>query len=459
MKKYAITLILILSILFCGCADEPQHEKEKIKVELAAYDMPKEQTKWVTLYYPNGELDEILAFSQPVTATENIYAEIMNALLSGTSEGYVSSFPEGVSCRNIMLLNNILYIDMSWQFNEMPDERFLACVSVLATTYTGLSEISFVNITVEGKQINLPRKPENPIMLLSQYTGTLQALKNHNLRHNDNEILSVETFYGAIYVGDETGKYIVPQVKNITVRDGKYASALVSQLLAESTVIFPSGFMLSGEPSYDGKSGTVYIELICPQQWTYNAEWLGPYALVSTLDSLYPEINNLSLTVKDSQGVEKTKINQTVTDYFSKIRSSVQVFAPDMEGRNIVRTNMLVSSMPGSGDLKAFIKEYLIMLNPEFRTSENLVKGVAIKDNTVIINLSADFFNYYSNIIDSREKEYALIYSLISVACTYTGTAKALLIEDSKTRTTVAGFIKTDKPLLKLPKEYTATIQ
>lgn len=457
MKKYVITLILIISILFSGCADEPQNIKEKIEIKLTPYDMPKEQTKWVTLYYPNAELNEILAFSQPVTATENIYDEIMKALLSGTSEGYVSPFPKGISCRNIMLLNNILYIDMSWQFNEMSAERFLACVSVLATTYTGLSEISFVNITVEGKQINLPEKPEHPIMLLSQYTGMLQALQNHYLRHN--EVLSIETFYGAIYVGDETGKYIVPQVKNITVREGKYASALVSQLLAESTAIFPSGFMLSGEPSYDGKNGTVYIELICPQQWTYNAEWLGPYALVSTLDTLYPEVNNLILTVKDAQGIEKAKIDGTVTDYFSKIRSVVEVFAPDMDGRNIVRTNMLVSSVPGSGDLKAFIKEYLVMINSEFRTSENLVRGVAIKDNTVIINLSADFFNYYSDIIDSREKEYALIYSLISVACTYTGTAKALLLEDSKTRTTVAGFIKTDKPLLKLPMEYTNTIQ
>ncbi len=457
MKKYVITLILIISILFSGCADEPQNIKEKIEIKLTPYDMPKEQTKWVTLYYPNAELNEILAFSQPVTATENIYDEIMKALLSGTSEGYVSPFPEGISCRNIMLLNNILYIDMSWQFNEMSAERFLACVSVLTTTYTGLSEISFVNITVEGKQINLPEKPEHPIMLLSQYTGTLQALQNHYLRHN--EVLSIETFYGAIYVGDETGKYIVPQVKNITVREGKYASALVSQLLAESTAIFPSGFMLSGEPSYDGKNGTVYIELICPQQWNYDVEWLGPYALVSTLDTLYPEVNNLILTVKDAQGIEKAKIDGTVTDYFSKIRSVVEVFAPDMEGTNIVRTNMLVSSVPGSGDLKAFIKEYLVMINSEFRTSENLVRGVAIKDNTVIINLSADFFNYYSDIIDSREKEYALIYSLISVACTYTGTAKALLLEDSKTRTTVAGFIKTDKPLLKLPMEYTNTIQ
>lgn len=457
MKKYVITLILIISILFSGCADEPQNIKEKIEIKLTPYDMPKEQTKWVTLYYPNAELNEILAFSQPVTATENIYDEIMKALLSGTSEGYVSPFPEGISCRNIMLLNNILYIDMSWQFNEMSAERFLACVSVLTTTYTGLSEISFVNITVEGKQINLPEKPEHPIMLLSQYTGTLQALQNHYLRHN--EVLSIETFYGAIYVGDETGKYIVPQVKNITVREGKYASALVSQLLAESTAIFPSGFMLSGEPSYDGKNGTVYIELICPQQWNYDVEWLGPYALVSTLDTLYPEVNNLILTVKDAQGIEKAKIDGTVTDYFSKIRSVVEVFAPDMEGTNIVRTNMLVSSVPGSGDLKAFIKEYLVMINSEFRTSENLVRGVAIKDNTVIINLSADFFNYYSDIIDSREKEYALIYSLISIACTYTGTAKALLLEDSKTRTTVAGFIKTDKPLLKLPMEYTNTIQ
>lgn len=459
MKKLVIVWILVLSMLFCGCTDEPRYVKEKIEVKLMPYEMPSEQTKWVTLYYPNAELTDVSAFSQPIDTRGNLYTEIMNSLISGTEEGYVSPFPDGISCRNIMLVDNILYIDMSWQFNEMTEDRFFACVSVLALTYTGLPEVSFVNITVEGNQITLPEQPEHPIMLISQYTATIQTLKNHYLSHDSGEKPPIETFYGAVYVGDETGNYIIPKVQNITVRDGKYASALVSQLLVESTSIFPSGFMLSGEPAYDGKAGIVYIDLVCPQQWSCPNGWLAPYALISTLDSLYSEINALRLTVRDPQGEEKIKIDESVTDYFSKIRSVVEVVAPNIEGNDIVRTKMLVSSMPGSGDMGAFITEYLQMLNADFRKIENLVKNVVVKNNTVIINLSKEFFDYYETALKSGESEYALIYSIISVACSYTGTSNALLLEEGHTRTTIAGYIKTDVPLLKLPNEFTKGIQ
>ena len=119
---------------------------------------------------------------------------------------------------------------------------------------------------------------------------------------------------------------------------------------------------------------------------------------------------------------------------------------------------MLVSSMPGSDGIKNFLTEYLIALNPNFRNAENIIKGVAIKDNTVIIDLSTDYFEYYENIITSAESEYAVVYSLISVACSYTGTSKALLLQDGQRRTTIAGYIKTDEPLLNLPEDYVKAI-
>ena len=454
MKKAIISLILVCVLLFTACGEDVQYSKEKIKVELFPYDMPETQTKIVTLYYPNEDLTDILAFSQPIVATDALYEEIMRALLFGTDEGYVSPFSEGVTCRNIMLLQNILYIDMSWQFSQMPKEKLFACISVLVNTYTAFSEVAFVNLTVEGKQITLSEKPDRPIMLLSRYTGSIQSLGNYF----SSEPSNIETFYGAIYVADETNKYIIPQVSSITVREKGYATALISHLIAESTSIFPAGFMLSGEPKYDGKTEKLTIELISPIQWNYSEGWLGASAIISTLDSLYSEISVLKLTVKDNDGNEKINIEEKVSDYFSKIKSSVQVFLPDIEGTGIIKANLLVSSMPGSGGLKGFLKEYLYAVNPEFSKNENIIKDVAINDNTVIINLSADYFEYYERAISSAESEYAVIYSIISVACSYTGTAKALILENGQRRSTLAGYIKTDERLLKLPNEYVNSI-
>ena len=177
--------------------------------------------------FDEEDLTDILAFSQPVVATDTLYEEIMRALLSGTAEGYVSPFSQGVTCRNIMLLQNILYIDMSWQFNEMPRENFFACISVLVATYTGFSEVSFVNLTVEGKQITLPERPAHPIMLLSRYTGTIQSLNNHYSRHVETDFSGIETFYGAMYVSDETNKYILPKRLEYIEEENAYYYAVL----------------------------------------------------------------------------------------------------------------------------------------------------------------------------------------------------------------------------------------
>lgn len=453
--KKLISLFLVL-LLLSGCASTPEYVQKKIPVERTPYDMPHSQSTWATLYYPNNDYSDLLAFSQPINATGTIYEEIMRALLSGTSEGYVSPFPKGVSCRNIMLVQDILYIDMSWQFNQMEDNIFFACVSVLATTFTKLSEISFVNITVEGKQITLPGMPKHPIMLLSSYTGTISSLVSRYSKHTTSE-KTLETFYGAIYVADETGKYILPKAVNVTLRDNDYGALLTSVLLAESTAIFPNGFMLSGTPAFDGKNEAVYVNLICPNNWSYAEDWLGPNALICTLNSLYSDANTLKLTVTDSQGNEKISISEKTADYFNKIKSTVEVLTPDVAGTGLMRTNMLVSTMPGSGDLKSFINEYLYTVNPTFRNT-GVVNSIVISNDTAIIDLSAEYFQYYEKNITSSANEYAVIYSLIYVACTYTGTSKALLLEDGQKRSTLAGYIKTDAPLLNLPSEYVDSI-
>lgn len=457
VKKLIIALLLITVLVFSGCANEREYIKEKIPVFLTHYDMPHIQSKWVTLYYPNSDFSDVLAFSQPINATGAVYEEIMEALLTGTKEGYVSPFPQGVSCRSIMLVQDILYIDMSWQFGQLSKETFFACVSVLVSTFANFLEVSFINITVEGKQITLPGLPQHPIMLLSRYTGTIQALNSHYLRHSEDSAV-LETFYGTIYIADETGKYIIPKSSSMTVRENNYASVLVSALLAESTTIFPNGFMLSGEVGYDGKTETVSINLICPQQWNYTEGWLGPHALISTLNSLYWQATTLKLKVTDSQGAQKAQINEKTADYFNKIKSVVQVITPDASGTGLMRTNMLASTMPGSGDLKGFINEYLCTINPQFRNNQSVVNGVVINNDMVIVDLSTEYFKHYEKTITSSESEYAVIYSLISVACTYTGTSKALLLQDGQIRSTLSGYLKTDQPLLNLPSEYIQAI-
>ncbi len=457
MKKIFLAVLLITAILLSACGQETEYFKEKMSVVLTPYDMPKVQPKWVTLYYPNQDNMNLLAFSQQITVDGSIYEDIMKALLLGTEEGYISPFPQGVSCRSIMLIQNILYIDMSWQFNEMPVEQFFACISVLASTFTGLNEVSFINVTVEGQQLTLPEMKDHPIMLLSSYTGTVSALTANYNRFKDKGTV-IENFYGAIYVQDETGSFILPKALSMTVKEEGYASTLVSALLAESTAIFPAGFMLTGEPAYDASTGQIRVDLTCPQEWNYNEGWLGPHAIVSTLNSMYSLVKSISLKITDPQGNERALIEENTTEYFSKIKSVVRVLTPNATGTGLMHTNMLVSNMPGSGDVKSFINEYICALNPDFRSAESIVNGVVIDNDTVILDLDSKYFEHYYTVSATQESEYAIIYSLIYTACTYTGTSRALILQDSQLRSTLAGYIKIDQELLSLPSEYVGSI-
>ncbi|MBR6766115.1 MAG: GerMN domain-containing protein [Clostridia bacterium] len=449
MKKSVVVLLLIIALLFTSCAQKPEYIKETIKLTYSPFEMPVQEPQWVTLYYPSEDNTAVLAFSQRLKAGNgSIYTRIMSALLSGTEEGYISPFPQGVSARSIMLVQDILYIDMSWQFMEMPTEQFFACVSVLANTFTALKEVSFINITVEGEQLTPPGLPDHRIMLLSAYAGNISQLINEYKAISSGVS---RTFYTAIYVADKSNKYIIPEVVSISLTESGYASKLLSALLTKSTAIFPDGFILSKAPKFSGS--TLSVELTAPQDWNNSAGWLGPRAIVCTLDSLFPKMDTLSLTVSDPQGNELLKINEDTTHYYESIRSTVDVITPNSSGIGLTHTKLLVSHMPESSDIREFLNEYIVSLVPSFR-DKSIVNSVLVSNDTVIIDLTKTYFQHFEAQQLSGEKEYASVYSLITTACSFSGTTKALILEDGRMRSTLSGHIKLDAPLLTLPESF-----
>ena len=454
MKKSLICLLLIGVLPLCSCNNEP-YIKNKIALELKPYEIPQAQPQLVTLYYPSEDNTKVLAFSKQLSSSGSLYTAIMDALLYGTEDGYISPFPKGVSLRSIMLVQDILYIDLSWQFAKMDVDRFFACVSVLATTFTALNEISFINITVEGAQLTPPGLPDHPIMLLSKYTGNISQLI-HEYNALLNNTLLQKTFYGTIYVADNTNSYILPQTVSLNVRDKHYASALLSALITKSNDIFIDGFMVKSTPKFN--KDTLYIDLTCPNNWNYNEKWLGKSAIVCTLNSLYPNVKNIQLTINDPQGNSIVNLKEPCYDVYNSIRSVVDVITPKSNGEGLMHTEMLITNMPSSSGIEDFLNEYILNITPEFRGGAKIVNKVVVSNNTVLIDLSQSYFDYFYNKSLSQQNEFAIVYSLIATACTFSGTTKALILQDGQKRSTLCGHIKLDTPLLTLPKDFVASL-
>lgn len=451
MKKIIACLLFVLILLLCACGNEP-YIKSKINVTLSPYEMPKSQPQWITLYYPNDDNTKLLAFSQTLNENGSFYDSIMNALLLGTEEGYVSPFPKGVSLRSTMLREDVLYIDLSWQFSKTNKEKFFACISVLANTFCALNEISFINVTVEGAQLTSPNDPDEPIMLLSKYTGSISQLtQNYGLNAP-----RLTSFYSTVYVNDSTNKYLLPKTVSVNLKDKNYAINLLSSLIKESPNIFPDGFLVKSAPEY--KKSTLSVELVCPASWEHSENWLGKNAIVCTLNSLYPQLKNILLTVKDSQGNTKFSINEPCSDAYNSIRNSARVITPKSNGTGLTHTQMLVTNMPSKSNIRDFLNEYVLNVTPEFKSDAKIVNSVTVFNDTVIIDLRASYFDYFMKKNLTQEEEYAIIYSLITTACTFTGAKKAQILQDSQKRSTLCGHILIDNPLLTLSSDYLETI-
>ena len=450
MKKIITCLCLIVVLLLCACTQEP-YIKSKIDVTLSPYEKPEVQPQWVTLYYPNDDNTGLLAFTAALNEAGSFYDSIMNALLSGTETGYVSPFPKGVSLKSTMLRDDVLYIDLSWQFNKVNKETFFVCVSVLANTFCALNEVSFINISVEGAQLTAPDSPDQPIMLLSKHTGSISQLKQNYEKNS-----SLSSFYGIVYLNDATNKFLLPETVSINLKDNNYPLALLSSLIKESSNIFTEGFLVKSAPKFS--KNTLFVELTCYDSWEYDDSWLGTSAIVCTLNTLYPQLQNIQLTINDAQGNTKATIKEHCIDAYNSIRNASDVITPKSNGIGLMHTQMLVSNMPTKSNIEEFLNEYILNVTPEFKSDAKIINNVTVFNDTVIIDLRASYFDYFFKKNLSQEQEYAIVYSLITTACTFTGAKKAQILQDSQRRSTLCGYIKTDNPLLTLSSDFLETI-
>lgn len=453
MKKL-LPLLLCLCLL-AGCTLLPS-QKDPREIVLTPYTLPEPSAIRVTLYTPSEDHSRVLAVSQPLVRTDaSLYADVMTALLNGTGD-YASVFPEEVTCRSILRVQNILFIDLSWQFEKTKDdtETFFICLSVLANTFTQFAGVDFINVTVEGQQLTYPLLPL-PVMLLSAYSGTVAemiAAYNKTLAaHEDAAPEQLSAFYGIIYVPGTDGT-LLPVPLSMTARGEDYASALLGTLISRSAALFPEGFLAESQPVCDAFSKTLRVVLTAPASWKAPAGWLAPQAILCTLSCLYSDCLAMSLTVKSEDGTVLFSQEEPSTEYFSLIRSQIPVFMPNSAGTNLQRTTLSLARTPGSDDPASFVRAYLAAINPVFREKDGLVNNVLLRGDTVILDLGKAYFDAYADL--PEESEYAVVYSLIVTVCAYADVKKALILEDQQTRSFFTSRIALDQPLLTLPAAY-----
>lgn len=442
MKK-AVAAALMLVFLLAGCAKK-EESRNVIPLTYGSYDVPSAEPRWVTLYYEDN--GRVLAFPQQLDIGDgSLYACVLDAMLSGTKEGYKSPFSEGVQARSIMLLQNVIYIDLSASFEKMPAEKIYACLSAMASTFCAFSGVDFINVTVEGRQLFSPGG-ERPITLLSSRSGSPAELS----ARFSSAAPEAESIYACVFDTDETGTYLIPQTVSVTVTGGDYSSALIKALLYNGEKLFASGYSLYSKPEFD--SCEAKVTLLAPAETA--KQNLCAEAMLNTLSAVYPDIKNLTLVFVDKKGKTVGSSTASASDSFDSVRGRVQITVPGPGGK-LCRGQMLIQPAAGSDELKNFVESYILTAAPSLKETAT-VNAVTVRNDTVILDLTGEYFAAYSD-IDSQ-REYSVAYGLVSTVCAYSGTKKAVILQDHQLRSTFSGSIALSQPLLTLPEKFTEAL-
>lgn len=443
--KRAVAALLALMLLLAGCAKK-QETQSTIPLKYGSYDIPSAEPKWVTLYYEDN--GRVLAFPQQLNIGDgSVYSSVLDALLSGTKEGYKSAFDDGVQARSIMLLQNVIYIDLSAAFGNMPAERIFACLSVMAATFCAFSGVDFINVTVEGKQLVAPQSGR-PVTLLSSRSGSPAELA----ARFSSAAPQAENIYACIFDTDETGAYLIPRAVSVTVTGGDYASALIKALLSEGGNLFAGGFSVLSKPEIENE--TLKVTLLAPSGWVKQDIRPGANAMLNTLSCAFPDAKNLHLEITDKEGKLIDSSEVSATDSFNGVRGRVQITVPGPGGK-LCRGQMLIQPAADSDELKNFVQSYITSAASALAGTAT-VNAVAVRNDTVIIDLTGEYFDFYSD-LDSSD-EYATVYALVTTVCSYSGTKKAMILQDHQMRSTFSGNIALSEPLLTLPEKFTEAL-
>ena len=233
----------------------------------------------VTLYFPDSDTKNMVTEERSVPEEEeNLLMYAVNALISGPqSEGLKKAMPDGVRVLGIELSDNIATVNLSEQFNTGTRIEKLWSRYALISTLCDIEGVSKTQILVEGDMITSisTNEPLGPMGKDDIVTDISQVTN--------------DTTVATLYFADENAMYLVPESREIVLKEGeKLETAVVGALLAGPKnnrlySVLPQGVKVL---STETKDGICFVNLSAA--FTSNGmggstEMLAVYSMVNTL--------------------------------------------------------------------------------------------------------------------------------------------------------------------------------
>lgn len=460
LRKIRIFAVVILmsTILLVACASEQpaRQDNEKITqfnklddaVAAEPSDEAPEQTitglyaparTGVTLYF----LDETAGQLSPETrkisgneTNEELAHFIMKELVEGPESSVLSPvISDDVKINRVDISEDILAVDLSSEFNDT--EELALARAALVNSLLDMEAFKYIKIFIDGREATVtPDIQSGPIGLLTRYPmGAVEitALEEQTFKNQAMRKVNWELFFR-----DNSGEYLLSQVRQITITEGKAAESIVNELIKGPAVegegyyaTLPKGVTLQKTAFINGQDDNNGVALYFskefltefPKSDAFEESMIG--SLIYSLTSL-PHVSFVKVYYDDGHGlyidepIHNIPFNRRLTmkDYPNKAGKRMRVYFGSDQNLLLVPEYRAVADE--EEDIAARILKELttdpvtpgsIRVLPPHITAGDIKLGV--KGELAAVDIPVDYFD--EMVVDNKRiirDIYALVNSL-----------------------------------------------
>lgn len=464
--KKMIAVILAAAVLaLSGCGAAGPQEARPYSSETAGEIEPS----YFELYGLSGA--KLSGSVQAVSiGAQGKYYSICEALMGRDDvkrDNFISVFDNGVILRSVKRQGDILYINFSDEFRFMPAEAIAQMLTALAQTFTGLTEINYISVGCEGRQLIIPEYNAHPVLLLDEnnddaeelirlWTDTQNAYKA-GMDHN-------EETCAALYFKGASGGYYLPEARRFKLEGLNYADQLIGQLLRGSAEnggrVFEDKITLLDPSEYSG--GTLSISFLARDSYPKNEQlWPAIPSIALTLSHLYPDMTNINVSIKvqTENGYDEVySYSSDTARFMGLIRSDAECFVPNSDCSGLILVKMSVKAydevtaareiIGGIMDAQAGGMENIkkVLFEDEKFDYLGSVLGLWREGNCLVIDLSSEFHESLDEL--SYRQERMLAYSIVNSVCSNSDFTEILFLSDGKRIQTLGRTIVVSRPII-----------
>lgn len=470
MRKFSgiIALLIACAMLLCGCStafneqNDRKNTYEKADLGYTQLDLVRGNEKNVSLYFLSEDKERIVAETRTIyfSPETDPAVKVVEELLKGPKDSSLNDLINGCRVDRVETLYNVVNVYIEEYSGNTDDRRFTLALAIANTMYDFLDK-TYINVYINGKTISFEGKP---VGLLTKNQGIIvDEIAKQQQKNITGTIPTV------LYFLDDSERFLVPEVRNITYKNNEYASKIAEELIKgpeemyyykpsiDDTISVISGsYIKYDEVKNDNilimnltKSPVVYTESYM------DGEMMAIASLVYSIMGIMPDIDGISFLVNGESYDDTVYVADDFKDYLG---ADIRLYFPNDDGNMLYGIDRKVKqyeadspmtiltsliSGPGEKDGDDVWPAFPIGVN-------NLdIKDVYISDNMAVVDFAPSILEKLSSV--SAEDEKIMIFSIVNSLTYLQGINSVLFLVDGERVEYLGGGINIVDPIMNNP--------